>query len=158
MASLQLQFLPPPPSPLSPPSTLFSVCLCAMWQSFDLCCILHMAINKRAEIQLNGIKSGIPVSPTTPTPPLPKHAPIYKCPCASISPHQQETVQTRPEQQPEMVMIHCPRPPHYCPHARSIELPLCEADWKLRIQDCGGDERTLQSHHVNKTQHLLHTN
>lgn len=27
-----------------------------------------MAINKRAEIQLNGIKSGIPVSPTTPTP------------------------------------------------------------------------------------------
>lgn len=68
-----------------------------MCQSFDLCCILHMAINKRAEIQLNGIKSGIPVSPTTPPPHSPlAHAPVYKCPCASISPHRIE--QYRPEQ------------------------------------------------------------
>lgn len=100
-----------------------------------------MAINKRAEIQLNGIKSGIPVSPTTPHH-LPKPAPVYKCPCASISPHQHRTVQSRPNQNRtaawnghDSLPTPPPLPPYYRPHASSIELPLCEG--RLEIEDSG---------------------
>lgn len=74
----------------------------------------------------------------SPSPPLSTsvHAPQL----AHTSTEQYRADQTRTEQQPEMVTIHCPRPPsplppHYRPHASSIELPLCEG--RLEIEDSG---------------------